>query len=124
MSREDDRRDLIAFLQQAEELLGWFVFDEDSGLSSDLAGPWRAAWSDTPSATGTRGRFTALAAAVASGNLDKDLESSGLSGLELQAKLRAFRSYYDLWSKLRDDQLNKRPRRSEASQVGGGTARL
>jgi hypothetical protein len=99
----NERDDLVKFLGQVEEILHWVIHDGDSAVPDYLKQPLRDIWKITD------GRFSNLSAEIASGEKDADLDGHGLSGPELQAKLIAFRAYYESWATLRDKRQSRGP---------------
>jgi hypothetical protein len=102
----EDRRALLEFVDHARDLLDWVVNDPDSGVPRALRASLITAWDEA-----IQGRLGILTDGIASGQRDSDLDANGLSGPELEMKLKIFHLYYDAWSEIRNRRLKRRSRR-------------
>jgi hypothetical protein len=110
---DDERNALRNLLTQTQEILGWVIHDSDSAVPAYLRPPLKASWLVTENG------FASLDEAIASRNMDAELDDHGLSGPELQVKLTAFRAYYESWSELRDKRQRGRSRGHDNVEQSG-----
>jgi hypothetical protein len=89
---DHERADLAMFVGQTREVLQWVIIDRRSKVPSYLRGDLVRAWEGR-----TAARFTDLQNSITTGEFDDELDEHGLSGPELQAKLKAFRAYHQQW---------------------------
>ena len=108
---DEERSNLIAFIDRTMEVLDWVIRDRGSKVPPHLRAPLRDAWTGI-----TRERFNGVRQRIASGEYDNELDEHGLSGPELRAKLAAFNAYYQAWSNIERRTRRRRFRRPLAAQ--------